>query len=39
MVIVVAPFTCQQSCELWPASMVCGLALKTTTCGMDAGAT
>jgi len=39
MLIFVAPFTCQQSCELCPALMVCGLAVKTTICGMEAGAT
>lgn len=39
MLMLVAPFTCQQSCELCPALMVCGLAEKTTTCGTDAGIT
>jgi hypothetical protein len=39
MLMVVAPLTCQQSCELWPELMVCGLALNTTTCGIVAGAT
>ena len=39
MLMVVAPVTCQQICEDWPALMVCGLALNTTTCGMLGGTT
>src|ERR1019366_4434835 len=39
MLMVVAPVTCQQSCELCPALMVCGLAVNTLICGMVAGTT
>ena len=39
MLILDAPFTCQQSCELWPAVMVGGVAVKLTICGTPAGAT
>src|ERR1700733_4065811 len=39
MLTLVVPSTCQQSVEVCPALMVVGLALKTTTCGMEAGVT
>ena len=39
ILMLVAPVTCQQSCELWPGLMVCGLAVNTTICGTLAGIT